>query len=263
MTAAGERTTSRLSSVTTAVRLLKMFSEGEAEIGVTSLSRRLGVAKSTVYRLASTLVAEGMLEQNPETEKYRLGIALFALGALVRQRMDLSNEGRPYIFDLREATNETVHLAVLDQAEIMYVYDLESTQAIRMRANLGARRPALCTAEGRAILAFHPPELVEPLLREGFRPRTPKTETAPDVLRARLAEVRELGYAREDEQSELGMRSIAAPVRDSSGLVVGAVGMAGPLQRLSNETLARYAPLVVETANVISIRLGYKARAAY
>ena len=185
MSVTTERTTSRLSSVTTAVRLLKMFSEGEAEIGVTSLSRRLGVAKSTVYRLASTLVAEGMLEQNPETEKYRLGIALFALGALVRQRMDLSNEGRPYIFDLREATNETVHLAVLDQSEIMYVYDLESTQAIRMRANLGARRPALCTAEGRAILAFHPPELVEPLLREGFRPRTPKTETEPDVLRAR------------------------------------------------------------------------------
>jgi DNA-binding IclR family transcriptional regulator len=253
----------RLSSVTTAVRLLKMFSEGEAEIGVTSLSRRLGVAKSTVYRLASTLVAEGMLEQNPETEKYRLGIALFALGALVRQRMDLSTEGRPYIFDLREATNETVHLAVLDRAEIMYVYDLESTQAIRMSANLGARKPALCTAEGRAILAFHPPEVVEPMLREGFRPRTPKTETEPEALRARLAEVRQLGYAREDEQSELGMRSIAAPIRDSSGLVVGAVGMAGPLQRLSNETLARYAPLVVETANVISIRLGYKARAAY
>jgi DNA-binding IclR family transcriptional regulator len=262
MSVTSERT-SRLSSVTTAVRLLKMFSEGEAEIGVTSLSRRLGVAKSTVYRLASTLVAEGMLEQNPETEKYRLGIALFALGALVRQRMDLSNEGRPYIFDLREATNETVHLAVLDQSEIMYVYDLESTQAIRMRANLGARKPALCTAEGRAILAFHPPELVEPLLLQGFRPRTPKTQTQPDALRAALAEVRVLGYAREDEQSELGMRSIAAPIRDSSGLVVGAVGMAGPLQRLSNETLARYAPLVVETANVISIRLGYKARAAY
>ena len=254
---------SRLSSVTTAVRLLKMFSEGEAEIGVTSLAKRLGVAKSTVYRMASTLVAEGMLEQNPETEKYRLGIALFALGALVRQRMDLSNEGRPYIFNLREATNETVHLAVLDRSEIMYVYDLESTQAIRMRANLGARKPALCTAEGRAILAFQPSEVVEPMLRESFRPRTPKTETKPDILRARLAEVRELGFAREDEQSELGMRSIAAPVRDSTGLVVGAVGMAGPLQRLSSETLAGYAPLVVETANAISLRLGYKTHASY
>ena len=253
----------RLSSVTTAVRLLKTFSEGEAEIGVTSLAKRLGVAKSTVYRLASTLVAEGMLEQNRENEKYRLGIALFGLGALVRQRMNLSTEGRPYIFDLREATNETVHLAVLDRSQTMYVYDLESTQAIRMRANLGARKPALCTAEGRAILAFQPREVIETVIREGFRPRTPKTITEPAALRAALEEVRRLGYAREDEQSEMGMRSIAAPIRDSTGLVVGAVGMAGPLQRLSDETLTRYAPLVVETANVISVRLGYKAPATY
>ena len=253
----------RLSSVTTAVRLLKTFSEGEAEIGVTSLAKRLGVAKSTVYRLASTLVAEGMLEQNRENEKYRLGIALFGLGALVRQRMNLSTEGRPYIFDLREATNETVHLAVLDRSQTMYVYDLESTQAIRMRANLGARKPALCTAEGRAILAFQPREVIETVIREGFRPRTPKSITEPAALRAALEEVRRLGYAREDEQSEMGMRSIAAPIRDSTGLVVGAVGMAGPLQRLSDETLTRYAPLVVETANVISVRLGYKAPATY
>ena len=131
----------RLSSVATAVRLLKSFSEGEAEIGVTSLAKRLGVAKSTVYRLATTLVAEGMLEQNRDNEKYRLGIALFGLGALVRQRMNVSTEARPSLFDLRDATNETVHLALLDGADILYVYDLESNQAIRMRANLGQRSP--------------------------------------------------------------------------------------------------------------------------
>jgi DNA-binding IclR family transcriptional regulator len=260
---AAPRAVQRLSSVTTAVRLLKMFTEDEAEIGVTSLARRLGVAKSTVYRLASTLVAEGMLEQNPETERYRLGIALFGLGALVRQRMNLSNEARPYIFDLRDATNETVHLAVLDKAEIIYVYDLESTQAIRMSANLGARKPSLCTAEGLAILAFQSPDFVDSVIAEGFRPRTPKTDIDPAVLRQRLSEVRKQGYAREDEQSELGMRSIAAPVRDSTGQVFGAVGMAGPLQRLSDETLTKYAPLVVNTANAISLRLGYKAAAHY
>jgi DNA-binding IclR family transcriptional regulator len=253
----------RLSSVATAVRLLKSFSEGEAEIGVTSLARRLGVAKSTVYRLASTLVSEGMLEQNRDNDRYRLGIALFGLGALVRQRMNVSTEGRPYIFDLREATNETVHLAILDAPDILYVYDLESTQAIRMRANLGERKPALCTAEGRAIMAFRPPAEIDAMIREGFMPRTPKTVVAPDRLRAALEEVRRLGFAREDEQSELGMRSIAAPIRDASGEVAAAVGMAGPLQRLSDEVLARFAPLVVETANVISMRLGYKAPATF
>ena len=252
-----------LSSVASAMRLLKMFSEGEVEIGVTTLARRLGVAKSTAYRLASTLVAEGMLEQNPETEKYRLGIALFGLGALVRQRMNVSNEARPYLFDLREATNETVHLAILDRASIMYVYDLESTQAIRMRANLGERKPALCTAEGRAMLAFQPREQVEKVLAEKFRARTPKTVTDVATLRAALKDVRTLGYAREDEQSERGMRSIAAPIRDATGQAVAAVGMAGPAQRLSDEVLARFAPLVVETAHVISTRLGYKALATF
>ena len=252
-----------LSSVASAMRLLKMFSEGEVEIGVTTLARRLGVAKSTAYRLASTLVAEGLLEQNPETEKYRLGIALFGLGALVRQRMNVSNEARPYLFDLREATNETVHLAILDRASIMYVYDLESTQAIRMRANLGERKPALCTAEGRAMLAFQPREQVEKVLAEKFRARTPRTVTDIATLRAALKEVRTLGYAREDEQSERGMRSVAAPIRDASGNAVAAVGMAGPVQRLSDEVLARFAPLVVETAHVISTRLGYKALATF
>ncbi len=261
--ASRNRVASRLSSVASAIRLLKMFSEDEIELGITTLSKRLGVAKSTAYRLASTLVAEGMLEQNPETEKYRLGIALFGLGALVRQRMNVSNEARPYLFELREATNETVHLAILDRASIMYVYDLESTQAIRMRANLGERKPALCTAEGRAMLAFQQGDVVESVLAERFRPRTPRTITDTAELRAALADVRSLGYAREDEQSERGMRSIAAPIRDAAGQAVAAVGMAGPVQRLSDEVLARFAPLVVETAHVISTRLGYKALATF
>jgi IclR family KDG regulon transcriptional repressor len=253
----------RLSSVATAVRLLKSFSEGEAEIGVTTLSKRLGVAKSTVYRLASTLVSEGMLEQNRENDKYRLGLALFGLGALVRQRMNVSTEARPHIFALREATNETVHLAVPEGGQIIYVYDLESTQAIRQRANLGERKPAFCSAEGRAMLAFAEPEAVEAIIAAGLHPRTPFTDTDPKRLKAALEDVRQKGYAREDEQCEIGMRSLAAPIRDAEGRVVAAVGVAGPTQRLSEEELARFAPLVVNTAHLISARLGYRSVAGF
>jgi DNA-binding IclR family transcriptional regulator len=253
----------RLSSVATAVRLLKTFSEGEAEIGVTTLSKRLGVAKSTVYRLASTLVAEGMLEQNRENDKYRLGLALFGLGALVRQRMNVSTEARPHIFALREATNETVHLAVPEGAQIIYVYDLESTQAIRQRANLGERKPAFCSAEGRAMLAFADPEQVEAAIAAGLVARTPRTDVNPRNLARALEQVRAQGYAMEDEQSEMGMRSLAAPIRDAEGRVVAAVGIAGPMQRLSDEASARFAPLVVNTANVISARLGFRSPAAF
>lgn len=253
----------RLSSVATAIALLKAFSEDEVDIGVSTLARRLGIAKSTVHRLATTLVSEGMLEQNPDNGKYRLGIALFGLGALVRRRMDVSTEAKPYLFSLRETTGETVHLAILDRAEIMYVYNLESMQAIRMRSDIGIRKPATCTAEGLAMLAFQPPAMVEEIVARGLKPRTAKTNTDPSRFRAALAHVRERGYAIEDEESEAGMRSLAAPIRNGAGEVVAAVGVAGPVQRLPDEALASFAPHVLRTAEAISVRLGYRSQAAF
>ena len=253
----------RLSSVAAAIALLKAFSEDEVDIGVSTLAKRLGMAKSTVHRLATTLVSEGMLEQNPENGKYRLGIALFGLGALVRRRMDVSNEAKPYLFDLRETTGETVHLAILDRTDIMYVYNLESTQAIRMRSDIGVRKPAYCTAEGLAMLAFQPSSLVDDIVSRGLQPRTSRTNTDPERLRAVLAAVRDRGYAIEDEESEAGMRCVAAPVRNATREVVAAVGIAGPVQRLPDDVLASFAPHVVRTAEAISVRLGYRSGATF
>lgn len=247
----------RLSSVATAIQLLKSFSEEQVDIGISELSRRLGVAKSTVHRLAATLVSEGLLEQDKDTEKYRLGIALFRLGALVRRRMDISSQGRPFLYALREKTNETVHLAILDGTEIMYVYNLESTQAIRMRSDLGVRKPAYCTAEGQAILAFQPQEILDAVIEQGLLPRTPQTITDPAKLLKALAVVRQRGCAIEDEESEIGMRGISAPIRNDAGEVVASVGIAGPVTRLSKKAIAAFIPHVIETADLISLRLGY------
>jgi DNA-binding IclR family transcriptional regulator len=257
--AAGPKT--RLSSVATAFRLLNAFSEEEVEIGVSALAKRLGIAKSTVHRLAVTLVAEGVLEQNPDTEKYRLGINLFRLGALVRQRMNLSNEAKPHLVELREATNETVHLAILNQNQIMYVYNLESRQAIRARSDIGVRKPAYCTAEGLAMLAFQPQHTIDVVIADGLAALTPHTNTSAAGLRAQLQEVRQAGYAVEDEESEIGMRCIAAPVREAGGAVIAAVGVAGPVQRLSKKAVAGFVPDVIRTAEAISVRLGFRARA--
>src|SRR5262249_16436198 len=112
----------RLSWGASASRVVKAVSEDEVQIGISALARRLALAKSTVHRLAVTLVSEGLLEQNRENGKYQLGIALFRLGALVRRRMNVSNEARAYLYGLREKINESVHLAILDETEIMYVY---------------------------------------------------------------------------------------------------------------------------------------------
>ena len=203
----------RLSSVATAIRLLKAFSEEEEELGVSALAHKLGVAKSTVHRLAVTLVSEGLLEQDPRTDRYRLGIGLFGLGTLVRRRMNLSNEARPYLFDLRSQTGETILLGIPAETEVMYVYNLESPQALRMRSDIGVRRPAHCTAVGRAIFAYAPETIVDRVLAGSLALRTPKTVTDKAALRAIFAGVRERGYAIEDEECEPGIRCIAAPVR--------------------------------------------------
>ena len=245
----------RLSSVATAIELLKAFSEDEVEIGISTLAKRLGVAKSTAHRLAATLVSEGLLEQDRATGKYRLGVALFRLGALVRRRMEVSNEARPFLYDLREKINESVHLAILDGSEIMYVYNLESTHAIRMRSDLGVRKPAHCTAEGQAILAFQPQEVIDAVIAAGLVPRTPKTITATDKFLRALAAVRQRGCAVETEESELGMVCIAAPIRDDTGAVVAAVGIAGPETRMSKRAVTTIAPHVITAADLVSARL--------
>jgi DNA-binding IclR family transcriptional regulator len=252
-------TRNRLSSVATAIQLLKAFSESEAEIGVSALAKKLKVAKSTVHRLAQTLVSEGLLEQNPQTERYRLGVGLFALGTLVRRRMDLPNEARPYLFDLRKLTGETIILGIPSDGEVMHIYDLESPQALAMKSDLGARKPAYCSAVGRAIFAFAPPSVVDEMLAGPLKRRTPKSVVDPERLRAIFAEVRERGFAFEDEENEPGIRCIAAPVRDSTGAVIGAVGIAGPLQRLSMEALESFSQPLLAAVTTISSRLGYTA----
>jgi IclR family transcriptional regulator, KDG regulon repressor len=248
----------RLSSVATAIELLKAFSEDEVEIGISTLARRLGVAKSTAHRLAATLVSENLLEQDRATGKYRLGIALFRLGTLVRRRMNVSEVARPLLFSLRETTNETVHLAILDGTDIMYVYFLESTQAIRMRSDLGLRKPAYCTAEGQAILAFSAPDVVQAVIRHGLQARTPNTITDADKLAKALDGVRVRGCAVDDEESEVGVRCVAAPIRNDAGEVVAAVGVAGPVSRLSKKALSAFMPHVIATAEAISARLGHR-----
>src|SRR5262249_4710505 len=115
----------RLSSVATAIRLLKAFSEDEVDIGISDLARRMAIAKSTAHRLAVTLVSEGMLEQDSGTGKYRLGVALFRLGALVRRRMEGSKEARPFLYDLRGKINERRHLPSPDAHQILYADHLE------------------------------------------------------------------------------------------------------------------------------------------
>ena len=241
-----------------AARLLKAFSDSEYEIGISNLARKLSLGKSTVHRLASTLVDAELLERNAETGAYRLGLALFDLGMLVRRKMSFVNEARPYLRALMERTGESVHLTVLDHGAILYVNNIASPQAIRMQSNLGARVPAHCCSEGKVLLAHASPDVVERLLAAGLPARTPKTIVRAQQLREELAAVRVRGYALDDEELELGLRAAAAPIRDHRGDVIAAVSIAGPVQRVSKKTLQRFAGDAVAAARAVSRRLGYR-----
>lgn len=247
----------RLSSVEAALRILKAFDDETTSLGVTELSKHLGVAKSTAHRLVSTLQAEGFLEQNPQDARYHLGLTLFSLGALVRRRMDISSQALPHLALLRDQTSETVHLSVLDKSDVLYLYNLESPQAIRMRSYLGTRKPALSTSEGRAILAFSPPAVVQLALKAQRLARTPHTLTASSHWLSCLKEVQNNRCALDLEESEPGMVGLAAPIFNAQGEVVAAVGIGGPVQRLNKKNLKAFTPMVMQAAQAISVRLGF------
>jgi DNA-binding IclR family transcriptional regulator len=247
----------RLSSVANAIRLTKAFSEQEYEMGISALAVRLGLAKSTVHRLATTLVEYDMLEQNRDTGKYRLGLAFFELGTLVRRKMDVTTEAQGEIHALADSSGETVQLAILDHLTVLYIRIRESRQAVRMSSGLGSRAPAHCTGVGKALLAFQPAEIVQQVIEGGLKRFTANTITEPDALRAELASIRVRGYAIDDEEIEVGLRCVAAPIRDHSGHVVAAISVAAPVQRMSKKQVQATIPSVVAAAENISRRLGF------
>ena len=253
-----DRPRARLSSVANSIRLLTSFSGEENELGITTLATRLRLAKSTVHRLAATLTSAGFLEQNSETGKYRLGVALFELGALVRRRMDVANEARPKLRELLEKTGETVQLGIVDHESVLYVYEMESRHAIRMAAAVGGRAPLHCTAVGKVLLAFQPVDYVKRVLSNGLKSCTPKTMTRRDEVLAMLEEVAAREDAIDDEESEPGLRAIAAPVRNPTGVVIAALGVAAPVQRMTKKMMQDCVPSVLATAQAVSARLGYE-----
>jgi DNA-binding IclR family transcriptional regulator len=255
--AKGGRT--RLSSVATAIRLLKAFGVEDRELGISELAKRLGVSKSTVHRLASTLLSEGLLEQNPETDRYRLGVTLFTLGTMVRRRMDLTAEAKIHLNQLRAEVEENVRLAHLDGDKVLYIYDFESPHAVRLRSQTGLTKPAYCTAEGLVLLAMADGTTRARALAGPFEPAGPNAATDAAAVAARIEEVQRQGWAFEDEESEIGMRCVAAPVRAVDGRAMAAISIAGPRARIRKRMLPQLVSRLIATAEQISARFGQRA----
>lgn len=246
----------RLTSVANAARLLKEFSRTDRELGVSELARRLGLATSTVHRLLATLTEERLLERGPVPGSYRLGLALFDLGASVSPHLDLHEAALPVMATLRASTGETVQLAVLDGLESVYIDRLESPHTVRIFSRVGTRLPATTTSTGKVLLAGLPRAELDERLRAWTPIRvTPHTIVDAGTLRARLDEVAGRGWAENREESRVGVVSVGAPVRDARGTVVAALSVAAPTDRAGPAALRRIRAAVIESAALVSRRI--------
>ena len=246
-----------------AARLLKVFRSRETDLGVSELARRLGLGKSTVHRLLTTLASEGLIEQNPRTGGYRLGLMMFELGQAVRVHMDLHAAVGQVLGDLRAQTGESSQVGVLDGHEVVYVDRLESAHSLRLFTETGRRVPVHCTSSGKVLLAYLPEARRHAVLRAIPLPElTPHTITDRDRFAAELARVRRRGWAEAINEREIGVASIAAPIRSASGEVVAAISIGVPLARCSVMALRRLAPTIMEAAEAASRRLGWSPELA-
>ncbi|TEU12081.1 MAG: IclR family transcriptional regulator [Anaerolineales bacterium] len=249
---------STLRSVDRAIAVLKAFSEEKPELGVTELSRQLKLPKSTVYRLLASLHREGIVDQDPETEKYRLGIELVHLAGLVLKQIDVRQVARPYLQSLAEASEETVNLTVLTgDGKVINIDGISSPRMVRNVGWIGREMLPHCISSGKALLAYLPQQRLERILARGLPRFTEKTIVDPIRLREEMKKVRQQGYAVAQEELEIGLSAVAAPIWNHEGEVVAAASVSGPSFRLSSGKIPVLAELTRRAANEISHQLGY------
>ncbi len=250
-------------SIERAIAILKSFSADEPELGVGELSRRLDLPKSTVFRLLSALEAGGLVSQNPETHRYRLGVDLIGLANNVIGYPNLRHVASPHLRRLAHTLQETVSLSILDRSDAVNVEQFVPPGRLVVRVGwVGRRMPVHAVSAGRVIIAFLPEEEVAQLLNGDLEALTPHTITDPQALRAELARIREQGYATAFEELEEGLNALAAPIRDHRSRVIASVSVSGPSSRLTPQRVSEIAPEVIRTAEQISREIGYQGTLA-
>lgn len=236
--------TTRDTSVDKALALLNSFEIGDDAVGVSELARRVGIPKSTAFRLLSILEANRMVVR--DGNRYALGYRLFELGQRVPdlQPNRLRDVAAPYMEDLHQLSGENVHLSVLDGSDVTYISKVFGHRRSPCPTAIGRRAPAHCTAGGKAQLAFSDPDQVRAMVSTGLRRRTPYTIVAPGLFVRELEQVRRRGFAFDREEAQIGVTCIAAPILGNGRAAVAALSISGPVGRFDPRRYTRQLCLV-------------------
>ena len=249
-----------INSILRACNILKCFSGEKAHFKVSEVARLLHLDRSTTYRILLTLERGGFLEKDEKTGEYSLGVATFEVGSAYLGRADFIQIAKPVMSHLALEVQETVHLAILSETEILYLDKVDSPRTLGVMSKVGQRGPAYCTALGKVLLASLPEdERSEILGRIQFNPYTPNTITSRKGLIEELKEVRRRGYARDHREIEEDVECIAAPVRNHLGDVIASISISGPQRKINIPRERMFAGQVMKAAALISSKMGYKS----
>lgn len=228
-------------------------------VGISELSSLTGMGVSIVHRHLDTLCYYRIVEQDPITLKYRLGMRLFELGESVQRQMGYGERVRPYLEGLVAILNETVNLSVLDQDHIIFIDKIECQATLRAVTHVGKTAPLYCSGMGKALLAFLPDEKRDALVTNlTLTPFTKSTITDLIKLRAHLQQIRSDGYALDDEEYYPGIRCVGVPILNHSGFAIASISVSGPTIRLTDERIESILPYLLSTAKAISEDLGFE-----
>ncbi|MEL7648997.1 MAG: IclR family transcriptional regulator [Sedimentibacter sp.] len=248
----------KVQSVDKALLILKLLADRRREMKLTEIAEEMDINKSTLHGIISTLKYHGFVDQDGKTQKYRLGLYLIELGEISSSSLDIIKITSPIIEQVSSKLQETVHIASLDNFEVVYVNKKESNQSMRIYTSIGSRNPAYCTGVGKAMLAYLEKDYMEEMIPQKLEKLTPNTLTDRQEFIDALDRIREEGIAFDREEFSVGLTCIAAPIFDSTGKAKYAISVSGPTVRMSEDKIQKSIASIKSAAKEISIKIGYK-----
>jgi len=248
-----------IQSVARALNILKFIGKSDNSAGLTNISAGVGLSHSTTHNLLRTLKQSGFIMQSEPTGKYSLGLEILELAKSIEQNFSLRAVAREPLESLSHKYNETTHLSILSDGEVVYVDKTESSQSIRLMSYIGKRNPANTTGVGKVLLSSLDESKLDKIIEEkGLPPRTKSTITDAKRLKSALKLIRSQGYALDDGEYEEGVWCAAAPIKDLRGVVVAAMSISFPANRIENFDKSEVIQDVMNSAQNVSSQLGYR-----
>ena len=254
-----ERESNPVRSIQKAAAILDLLAESKQPLSLTEIAEQTGWAKSTAYGLLCSMRSVGFVEQSAETGRYTLGVRLFEYGSAVQSTRNILTLSRVPMHALVEASGESAVLSMLDRGEVLILGHAEPDSSFHIVSETGRHLPSFCTAQGKALLSALPRASAKRIFEAHVQPYTPHTAQTFEALDAELDAVRKNGYAVENGEFRVGIRGVAAPVRDVRGEVRYALGLIGMFRRVDSDEFRAATALVVQAAASLSEALGWRA----